>query len=967
MTRLLTPPGDLISRLQDAEKKTRRVSVMDDYDDLSRPGAPTGVTLKYRIREKGINPTFRAVVTWNAIAPGTCEADINFYVVQLRPVKPNGTEIEAGRRKREIVFVEEFDELPEVLRADMGHLEHPKSWCWEARVRVVDKANRRGAWSAWTGIGATPYTPPWYEAIPLPPTPTGLWMDFNKGEKGRDEARYTMKLECDEVGLWDIPPGDQATTEIQRIKLERVSGGTFQITFNGQQTGNLDWNASAFDVRTKLEALGAIEPGDVEVVKKGTSCWEVEFKGQFVGNDVSMMSITTGSLTPGVADGKVTEIQEPGDDEQDEENDVDRYVFQIRRCDASGNWITVTDANLNERFVQRRKDVSAKQEDEDNNSIVKCEFPNIRKRHFWKARVKTVDRFNRHGEWSDWTAVGTPLDTTAPPRPKHPLTGDPGFLLDVDNHRIHLEWDAAEDPDDTDSDLKDPDPDISHFQIEGSDRSDFNKGLSGWWVQDRMHRGHHKTFKRKKHPGPFHFRVRSVDSSGNKSAWVTASANSNVPSTPNAAPTITFDRGGKKQLRAKVAFTYSGAATYTDDDIDKFIVQLQAEDANPTADDPKRKRVHDIDKDESDDPQVVVFDGIKKNEKVRARYKVKDTRGHESGWSAWSTIYTAGGNKKPGKVTGKQVSTKTRAVRVSYTPPTTWSDGTIDGFSLEEVDHYIVVLKGNNGIEITRDSHFRGTQKTFHFTKAEMNALSLPLSADVYAVGIDGDNDGADGGASSASPSEIDAGDLTGSVSYTQMGTLGVSRYGTTAQMNAASAKNGDIWINTSYSPPRVFRYEGGVWNAAIDGSILVAGTVIADAIVAGALDAYVLNAVTIYAANFYTATSQGQAGMAIRSNNQDIEWRASFPSGALRAFVGRAAGNLHVWENVQSLFLYGETGISLSVGSGNVELPATRLSQRLDFNNGTGAAIGSANFGANEGTILIKVGGANKRIPYWN
>jgi hypothetical protein len=32
-----------------------------------------------------------------------------------------------------------------------------------------------------------------------------------------------------------------------------------------------------------------------------------------------------------------------------------------------------------------------------------------------------------------------------------------------------------------------------------------------------------------------------------------------------------------------------------------------------------------------------------------------------------------------------------------------------------------------------------------------------------------------------------------------------------------------------------------------------------------------------------------------------------------------------------------------------------------------TGAAIGGANFGANEGTILIRVGGVNKRIPYWS
>lgn len=53
-------------------------------------------------------------------------------------------------------------------------------------------------------------------------------------------------------------------SEIQQILISGFSGD-YTLTFNGQTTGNLAWNASQVDVQTALEGLSNIEAGDVVV------------------------------------------------------------------------------------------------------------------------------------------------------------------------------------------------------------------------------------------------------------------------------------------------------------------------------------------------------------------------------------------------------------------------------------------------------------------------------------------------------------------------------------------------------------------------------------------------------------------------------------------------------------------------------------------------------------------------------
>jgi hypothetical protein len=212
----------------------------------------------------------------------------------------------------------------------------------------------------------------------------------------------------------------------------------------------------------------------------------------------------------------------------------------------------------------------------------------------------------------------------------------------------------------------------------------------------------------------------------------------------------------------------------------------------------------------------------------------------------------------PGKVSGIQTIPKTRGVVSRWTEPSAWSDGSTDDWTEDAVQRYDVEL-WRAGAKVD-DARVKGNRKFWPMTKAE--AQLTGYSTKVFAVGVDGDATDADPPAGSATPEDITLGNIDGTVSKAQMGTLGISRYGTTTQMNAASAVDGDIWINTSFSPTRIYRRVAGAWVYQMHGNVLQAGTVIADAVVAGAIDGHTITGVVITAATFRTAPSGNRVEM---------------------------------------------------------------------------------------------------------
>lgn len=116
-------------------------------------------------------------------------------------------------------------------------------------------------------------------------------------------------VSLDGSGVAQVPTyGIQlSTNEVQTVTITGTpTGGTFTLTFQGQTTGTIAYNAIASAVQTALEALSNVDPGDVLVTGgpgPGTP-YVVEFRGQYGQVNVTQMTAAgsfTGGSSPAVA------------------------------------------------------------------------------------------------------------------------------------------------------------------------------------------------------------------------------------------------------------------------------------------------------------------------------------------------------------------------------------------------------------------------------------------------------------------------------------------------------------------------------------------------------------------------------------------------------------------------------------------------------------------------------------------
>jgi hypothetical protein len=96
------------------------------------------------------------------------------------------------------------------------------------------------------------------------------------------------------VTINELIKGGGGENEHQLIDIEADSG-TFTLTFDGQTTSALNWNASNAQVETALEALSSIGSGNVSVTDYSEG-WEVEFVGTLANTDVALMTGDASSL-----------------------------------------------------------------------------------------------------------------------------------------------------------------------------------------------------------------------------------------------------------------------------------------------------------------------------------------------------------------------------------------------------------------------------------------------------------------------------------------------------------------------------------------------------------------------------------------------------------------------------------------------------------------------------------------------
>jgi hypothetical protein len=103
--------------------------------------------------------------------------------------------------------------------------------------------------------------------------------------------------------------------EVQQVAITgSPTGGTFTLTFSGQTTSAIAYNAAAADVQSALEALSNITPGDVTCTGgplPGTPVSVSFAGGTYDGTDVPQMT-ATGSFTGGTSPAVTVTTTTPG-------------------------------------------------------------------------------------------------------------------------------------------------------------------------------------------------------------------------------------------------------------------------------------------------------------------------------------------------------------------------------------------------------------------------------------------------------------------------------------------------------------------------------------------------------------------------------------------------------------------------------------------------------------------------------
>ena len=118
-----------------------------------------------------------------------------------------------------------------------------------------------------------------------------------------------MSLSTDDLTLARGYLSDDGSSAVQSILVKNATGGTFTITYNGQTTSALAFNASAADVQNALCALSNVGVGNLTV--NNDYPYTIYFGGT-LGNVAQAIVTVTSSLTGTGVTVTVTQIAQGG-------------------------------------------------------------------------------------------------------------------------------------------------------------------------------------------------------------------------------------------------------------------------------------------------------------------------------------------------------------------------------------------------------------------------------------------------------------------------------------------------------------------------------------------------------------------------------------------------------------------------------------------------------------------------------
>lgn len=93
---------------------------------------------------------------------------------------------------------------------------------------------------------------------------------------------------------------DGKSNEVQTVTITGgPTGGTFTLTYAGQTTGTIAFDATAATVKAALQALSTVGAGNVSVAGASGGPWTVTFQGDLSGTDVAALTASGAGLTGG--------------------------------------------------------------------------------------------------------------------------------------------------------------------------------------------------------------------------------------------------------------------------------------------------------------------------------------------------------------------------------------------------------------------------------------------------------------------------------------------------------------------------------------------------------------------------------------------------------------------------------------------------------------------------------------------
>lgn len=127
-----------------------------------------------------------------------------------------------------------------------------------------------------------------------------LTLTFNRNDSSMSGSAMARALEADQA-----MPGN----EVQQIAVN-ATGGTYTVTYSGQTTSAIAYNASAATLLAALEALSNIPAGALKVTQTVSASpaftYTIEFGGSLGETNVAAVTTNVGSLTGGTSSATVT-------------------------------------------------------------------------------------------------------------------------------------------------------------------------------------------------------------------------------------------------------------------------------------------------------------------------------------------------------------------------------------------------------------------------------------------------------------------------------------------------------------------------------------------------------------------------------------------------------------------------------------------------------------------------------------